>query len=111
MKRIAILTIALWSVSNLFASIFQIEPLVRINERSTIEELTENWLQNQGNTEETSGGLRGAIGGGEKPGGGDLSVPVDGIPWASFILCGGLYLMCRQKKGINHLIQKNHQSE
>jgi len=96
MKRILIIAIALWGISNIYASTSQSEPQAQKSERNRFEKLTQDWA----NPSDTSGGLRGGgIGDDEEPGGG-LSVPVSALPLVGMILCGSLYAAGRRQKTI-----------
>ena len=104
MKKIAILTLALWSISNVFAFKPLFESQVRAGERSHIEALTQEWLQNNDtdDSKEASGRLRGYIGNDEDPND-NLSVPIGALPLSVIFFLLGSYGVVRSKKfGFNN---------
>ena len=104
MKKIAILTLALWSISNVFAFKPLFESQVRVGERSHIETLTQEWLQNNhtdytDDTDDTSGGLRGGISGSGGPT--SPTIPIgDGLFLLGLLTIG--FVASKPKKAIRN---------
>lgn len=100
MKKITILTIALWSVTNIFAFQSQLNPQIRMGERSTVEDYANNWLQDESSC---SGALRNGDDpptiGGEDPTNPNLSAPVGGGLVVLLALSGG-YMLRRKKTAL-----------
>ena len=97
MKKITILTLALWSITTIFAVELQfktqLEPQIRMNERSRISECTQNWLQNNSSDESSSsGGLRGLPEIGDEKPPADPVIPIGG-GWSIMLALGSVYLL------------------